>query len=659
MFLPLRPRKSTFAVNPPLVVAWAFFWVYGFYASVSFDNLKATLATNAALTMIFVYLMDLARCERKRILSISTTDIAAMATFLGLTLLVGWREITDAICNDQFYHMQIAFAHALRLLAPDVLQLGSPLAQQLLHTPFRMLLYVVNACLQILLLLMFCGLHRLPYGRLGRAFAAALVFWILRQVVATYVLQGDVHPPLRLFWLNYSTAFFGISNFALRLPGLLGIAILVTYIIRRLSPKLGPAAAWALAFAIGTLPLLWHVGTMAEASIWGALAFAAMALAPILDRDRGGRREVIEKKFDFLPVYALLAIIALSREAAFIGAVPLIGVHVFITLRVAVKSYRKNEQRPNFRSFLLAEVLRSLSTMWREAYPLIIIVPLTLFTLHTGTPATDHSGLPLSQKLTAAVGSGAVFDYLRYDFGLPWFLIMIAGLLPWTRRNRLVLAHFALAVSLFFSINPYLWGGARYQLEIGIAAAVSGIIELSLLVDFLITRRWRAPAYAAPALLVAASVALVAFNVHVFKSIHQLEGIVDNVNFLPRSRDASMPVLGEINYAFDDAFADIKRRGLSKGLYVDGTVYWVGGQILAGYDLEEITTNSQLPSPTEAVSVDTIDRMSEIKSALYADRGEQHKQASVRYLTDHGWSLAATYPHYGLKDNLLYLMVRQ
>ena len=469
------------------------------------------------------------------------------------------------------------------------------------------------------------------------------------------MLRGDVHPPLRLLWLNVSTIAFGINDFALRLPGLLGLAILVAYIVRRLSPQLGLPSAWALAFAIDTMPLLWHAGTIAESSIWGALAFSALALLPIFDHTSGDLDASNAKSFDFLPLYMVVAFASLSREAAFVAGVPLIVVHTYLTLRPLAQIYRKRKQSQEQISLLRTELMPALAHMWSMAYPLIIIVPLTLFTAYTGTPTTDHSGLSLSYKLVAAVGSGAAFDYLKSDFGWPWWVIMVAGLLPWRRRNVLVAMHFVFVFLLFYSINPYIWGAARYQLEIGVAATVSGIIELS----FLIKRRmwWLGKGFTA--LLVLAAATLIVFNIQAFKRIHTVNGIVDNVRFFPRSREGSIPMLSEISYAFDDALSDIKRRGLSKGLYVDGTVYWVGGQILVGYDLEEISTNYRLPPLPDAVPVEAIDRNLEVNSALYVDRGEAHKQAAVRYLTERGWTLAATYPHYGLKDNVIYLLVRE
>ena len=471
------------------------------------------------------------------------------------------------------------------------------------------------------------------------------------------MLRGDVHPPLRLLWLNVSTIAFGINDFALRLPGLLGLAILVAYIVRRLSPQLGLPAAWALAFAIDTMPLLWHAGTIAESSIWGALAFSALALLPIFDHTSGDLDASNAKSFDFLPLYMVVAFASLSREAAFVAGVPLIVVHTYLTLRPLAQIYRKRKQSQEQISLLRTELMPALAHMWSMAYPLIIIVPLTLFTAYTGTPTTDHSGLSLSYKLVAAVGSGAAFDYLKSDFGWPWWVIMVAGLLPWRRRNVLVAMHFVFVFLLFYSINPYIWGAARYQLEIGVAATVSGIIELS----FLIKRRMWWLAKSVNALLVAAAAAatLLVFNIQAFKRIHLVNGIVDNVIFFPRSREGSIPMLSEMSYAFDDALTDIKRRGLSKGLYVEGTVYWVGGQILVGYDLEEISINYRLPPLSDAVTVEAIDRNLEVKSALYVDRGAAHKQASVKYLTERGWTLAATYPHYGLKDNVLYLLVRE
>jgi len=140
----------------------------------------ASLAVNGVLTLMFVYLMDLAGCKRTRNASVSSADVLVAVSFLCLTLGVGWREITDAICNDQFYHMQIAFAHSQQILAPDILPLSSALGQQLLHAPYRVLLYVINVFVQILLLLSFVGLNQMPRRRSIRAVAAATLFWLLR-----------------------------------------------------------------------------------------------------------------------------------------------------------------------------------------------------------------------------------------------------------------------------------------------------------------------------------------------------------------------------------------------------------------------------------------------------------------------------------------------
>lgn len=640
-------------LNFDLLLCFGFLWVYGFYASIAFEAPVANNLVDLILCSIMVVLVELAARHRVTRVTVTRRDVALFLTYLGICLGFGYREVTDSIVNDHFYHLQLAMAHAMRLLAPDVLADSSWVGAHIQEIPYKYILAGTNLAIIVALVSAFYLSCFRPRNRVLRCILTTVLFLGLRWIVGRYVTRGDIHPPLRLAVLNFATIFLGINNFAMRVPGLIATGVVVCFIARRTRNKLGDAGAMSLALVFGTVPLLWHVATIVEASIWSTLAFSVLLLELIV-------RPTVENHANIdgdnlRGLYVLVGLAALMRQSAFIAVVTL-GVGHFVSL---IRTYRHTaDTKPPDKqsSHTGSKFWELLPKTIGVAYPLLVMIPWTLYIAYTGTPATDRSGISIFTKISQAFIDAAAIRYLYFHLGAIWFGFFLVGLISWTNIQLLTTLQAALGILLFYSVAPPLWGLARYQAEIGLPVVCIGVVSFFVVtVDLLRSQRRQSKSQYILLMLMV----LVGSNIWMFKKIHEVKNPVDADSFFTRSRDGSIRGLAELPYDFDKAMADIKAQGLSSDLYIDGTVYGPFPHILAGYEFATVRRNMNLGPVWTGVDPYLLDSAKMVRAALFADWGEIKTQKSIGILRERGWEIKQRYPHFAATDNILYLLIRR
>ena len=625
--------KATIKINGMVLLAWSFFWVYGFYAAIYFGEPDAAITVTGLLTILFVALVWLGRGRWARRFNchMSIRDVGMFVLFLTVLVGFGWKQLNSSLATDQFYHSGMAFVHAQRLLQHDLLPDSSQIATALQQHAYWVILYGINAAIMALAILSFVTVQRIK-SAFGQAIAAALMFASWRLLVDSYVTHGDIHPPFRLFLLNASTMLFGINEFAVRVPGLIGIALFQCLLVQKLETRFGLLVAVLAGLATGTAPLLWHCGSLVEVSIWSGLAFCSITLL-VLDSEREDAGDL-----DFGLIYTLLALASLIRQSAFIAVIPILAFQL---------SDQVKRKRP---------VLEALKIMTRDGSPMLVMVPWTLFVIHTGTPVSDHSGIPLYIRIQDAWNEFAFLKYLSYGLGPLWSGLFFLGFIPFGRRSvAFSLTMLLVILGLFYSIVPSAWGQARYQAEIGMPLAMLGLIRL---VDLVLVGTVKMGRGAFKAIAGLGLVVCTIVNIWQFRHIRKVEGVVDNSTYVARSQEGSVPSLAELPFAFDAALADARRHGLGSGLFIDGVTYGVMPEILAGYNFSEVRADMLMPTAWGGANPAGIDQYPAIRSVLLADWSYVQNLKSIEYLTSRGWQLVGTYPDVDAKANILYLLKR-
>ena len=396
-----------------------------------------------------------------------------------------------------------------------------------------------------------------------------------------------------------------------RLAQFMGLICLL-WILQKISNKyLSTLNSWLFAFTIGTIPVLWHVGLLAEQAIWTALFWAVFLLY------LAGRNGEKDTAFDYIGWISAISVATLLRQSAFVALVPILVLYVFDLIK------NKNFDAKNI----------SIAFM-----PLLVMLPFLLHSIIRGTPATYAPGemgyVPQGAssflRVWIALQSGVVFTAIANSIGLLWSFFLVPAFLCFYRKPEKLFAlflFFAGALYVFYSIKPDLWGVGRYQAEYVVPFVVLGFFcAVRLLQKF----------HYANYLLPAIFIPLIAYNVYIFKNLAHFNKPIDmlvgtfNADIKVRNRYA---ILSEFPYAYREAFREVRKLGYGDSVYVAGVTYGVFGEILNGFTVSEVLSVKDLAGTNP--TADDIHRNEKIKAVLVSDFAD--KEELIAGLKELGW----------------------
>jgi hypothetical protein len=619
-------------VNLYTIIGLAFFWVYACYGAVSIPEERVSGFLAVLFALIFSWFMERGRTSCRNNFGLFSW-LKYLGTGLGFALILAvlaWRELHAGLVTDAFYHTGLTTAHGQRLLRPDLVPSGSRIYRALHSVPYGEILHLINIALFTLV-----GYGLLQIRNIRNQYARwvwfVLFFLGARFLTRSYVLEGDIHPPLRLLPMALSSLVGGVHEFAFRLPGIValgGFGALLVYLFRNLIGSLGALVA---AGGIISLPLVWHGGLIVEASIWSAMALGTVGLF-LLASDK------TERPIPYQLLFAVLALASVMRQSTFVALVPLGFIYLWDLTRQKM-SWRERGRK-----------------IFEDCCPALLVVPWTLHIARTGTPATDHSGTPWTHKMEVALASGAALEYFRTHWRWPGFALICVGLLPQkSKAYFFVIGTICLSLGLFYSIKPDLWGLARYQLEIGFAVLCLGVIQLLTWWNQIFPRHWK---LLQVGILTSLGAIWISFNYLEFRSIRKIHGRFDGGNLFVRSRDGSIPSLAEYSFPISKSLEIAKAQGVQRGLFIDGISYGVMPQVLAGYAWDEVRSAEELPAAWEGADPEKVHRFPRITSIMLVDWKEDHNSRSADTLKKLGWYEVARIPDEDVPDNIILLLRR-
>lgn len=627
----LNKTVSVIRVNWALILAFVGFWSYGLYNAVSFgvgsiDALDVLLALGFGfLIAFFVYAAVAFRETFSDSFTLLRSDIATFISYFLLLLPFSFGALTNSLVSDGLSHAQRSHIHAIQFLK------ALSHISFLQDIPFRNGLFVLGIAgvfgiAAVFWFLKWSGRRFVRLSFRGASYAvpvSALVVFVLFVAVrlGVHFVGGgnEMHPPFRLFPLWLSSSIFFPNAFSFRLPQFLGLLFLMCASARIVREKLSsPLLSWLFGLAVGTIPVLWHVGTLVELSMWTGLTWTLLLLA-----------FVTSHKGDNVPWirwFALISIAALMRQPAFAGLL-LLAFWFWFSAR------RAGELLP---AFLKRAVV--------PCAPVLLMAPFILKSLIVGTAARYVPGelpfLPADagtlSRVWFAITSGVAWRATSVSVLAPWVACLGLAFIPfrreYVRKCAAMLAFFCVAFVMFYSVSAGLWGIPRYQAEYVVPFAAAGLF---LLLRYLQNMRWRA-AVACSAVFLGT---LAVFNFYTFARLPSQNPPVDQMaqNLFKETFYYPYRIVSEFPYDYDRAFAAVKEAGFGDATYVAGVTYGSFGQVLQGFSIRDVVSLETRGICCKELAPDDIQANRNIALVLISDKSGDGYEARLREMGWESW----------------------
>jgi hypothetical protein len=524
------------------------------------------------------------------------------------------------ISGDAFYYAGQSRQHDLAILKALDFKSDAPVKNLIYFTGISLLGFLLFA--------QYC-IGKIKFNFITKSILVLTFLFIIRFITINSGILASHHPPLQLLPLFISTSILGFSDFTLRLPQVIGLAGLNAWLYLFLVRKINCLSAILVSTALCTMPLVLHVATLVESSIWNFIA-GTICLVVILSNKKISNHQ-------FFVVMTIASLAALLRAPAFLISVFLCAFLISLNYRNLQSNYKK----------ILIIIL-----------PISIYLPFILRSLIFGTTAryvpgesieipNEHSTI---FRIIYAIEEGVILNTLTYSISFLMLCLIAGNFLKlqnsqhYFLRNLFFLLYFVFGIFLFFTIRPVLWGTDRYKIEYVFQFIVSGGVLIAI---FLVSRGLKG-------IVVAIFGYILCFNIYSF--------------YLPlppqpekfSKYQSVFKFQTEKVYDYRTALEVAKEKGLaSNTLYISDT-YGIFPQVLAGYNLDEIYAANrlmQLPiyeSGSSAINPQLVNRFPEIQLVLLDD----HHANIIQEFLELGWAEWRIFPNSSGK-NLIFGIIRR
>jgi len=384
------------------------------------------------------------------------------------------------------------------------------------------------------------------------------------------------------------------------------------------------ATAYLLALAIGTIPVIWHLGTVVEHSFWGAFFFTIVLVDIITSR-----------KINYIRVLSFISIGTLMRQPVFLAIFPVLL--IYFSEEIINKDKKK----------WLARLVFPMSAT-------LLFLPFLGRSLIAGTPSTSalNEGSTF-ERVISAFDSDIVLVAITNSIPYWWVLFIPLAFIPLSRnmlnRNFSLFLFFAVALYIYYSILPSLWGYGKYQAEYAIPFAVSGMLLLMIKfssLNYLYSKH--IPGLLATILIVANTI----YYLHISEINKPVDVLIGSLSVDSKKEDSGYHVLAAFPYNYKEAYIAIKNAGLMENTYSIGATYGILPEIMNGYTVKSVRAandiyNKQLPNmldaPINGWSTDLIEADSRIKAVLIGALPLSIKVNLIDKLAVRNWKVMGEY----------------
>lgn len=569
-----QPAKSliTIEFNWAWVIFFAIVITYGYYGalapgySVYKTNFMAAFGQMVLLCGIQVTLGWVAWKKSsyfKDSISIYARDLLVFVSFLLIGFTLSYDRLQHSLFSDEISYAGSAHGHGIFIalaLAKYFPALSGVAAQYLIQVASLLMLTSLGA-------LIFFSLRWTPKTRI-------IIFLILllfaRMVFAIKGGNGSPHPPLHLLPLFVTGSLLGLSDLSFKVSYFLAYAIFLTALYKMLLRLFSSSVSYLSVLAIGTIPLLSYLSTVVEHSFWALICFTLVFV------------EIITSpKLNFLRLISFASIAVLLRQPSFLVFIP-------ILLFLITKIYQSSAQE------------RWAKTSWVIFLPLLLFVPFLGSSLLYGTPSTDALGQgSMLERVVMAVESGIILDSVFRSIPIWWLIFLPLAFIPLSASSAMQNISFLLfcimAIVVYYSINPSLWGYAKYQAEYAAPIIIAGLILLMVRI-----KQWRQAKF----ILITCSSVLCVLNImELVEKPHlkKIEGqnLEKKFNVILEANEIKH-LVAAVPYEYKKSYMFIRGEGLDGSTYSIGATYGILPEVMNGFSARAVRASHDIYAGQEA-----------------------------------------------------------
>lgn len=614
-------------INWASVLFFSFFLAYGYYGAITpdlghfKDNVASSITLLLLLTAILVCFGVLAwkAAAYQDTIHIRRGDLLVLFLLFAVLLSISYSQLQFSLYSDEISYSATSHGHSIRLSL-----LVAQWTNMLDDVPFQYVVQGISLVFLASLLGMYFLTRRLEWK--SRIIIFAAVFVLGRLSFSAMGGNGSPHPPLQLLPPFIFGSLFGVTDITFKFSYFVVYTLFIFTLYRMLHRVFESISACLLALAIGTIPLLLHMGSVVEHSLWASICFT-LVIAEI----------ATSEKLNYVRLASFVSIMVLMRQPSFLAILP-----ILILLFISSSRYEDRHQ-------IATKPILVLS-------PVLLFVPFLGRSLIYGTPSTDAMESSASYlRAMDAVSSNIIWTSINNAVPYWWVALIPLAFIPLSRRtigiNLAFFTFFVGALYVYYSINPSLWGHAKYQAEYALPFACAGFI-------FLMARLTKSNIHRA--VISAIAVVVVIFNILNF-SIAPQNQRASNLS------GGSKPYLSEyylsgnnflVAYPYDyrSAYKAIKAANLTENTYSIGPTYGVFPEIMNGFSVRSIKSahaiylkqQEKWAAPhTPFYHADSIERDQRIKAILIGAINERNQL--IDELKNMGWIVLGDfkYPDYG------------
>ena len=548
-------------INLLFVLITANIWIYVGYAAASgqnsfYDNLSSVFISISCAAYWFLFRGEkyvfAVTLEKQKLVKFAVVFITAAILLKN--------RLSEDISGDQLYYANYAFIHAQKIYEyiGDFLRLHDELS-------YKNVLRILNVVIAFSCILLIFILRRVFNYKLITTITI-FVFVLIGRLIIIKILSGSsyIHPPLQLLPISLSGTILGINNSSFRLPALVTL-IISFFILQRITKDNTDSkwVYWLVPLAVTTTPLLLHVGSLNESSIYGYLG--AITFYAILYE-----KSVRNSRQNTLLYVTILLLLAFLRISNFVY------LFIYIAL-IFVDCLQKRRDYEQWKIFSLS-VLISLS-----------LLPLLLDAIVFGTPAT--TGLKLSDLADPIesyslyyfidLAKLTIFSALSPTWSIGLFLLITGILFSKTRVLAIVtILVFVCQILLFFNINLELISELRYKAEYFYPFCVLGFVQFIIYFPF--TKFKRLFIFA---ISIIAGVIII-FNVRTFPGYPH--------NYRDLAADSFLTRSAEVVWDYSSALNFVVKNGQVENVLLAGQTNGIMIPTMMGFTVSQIVSQKML-----------------------------------------------------------------
>ena len=379
---------------------------------------------------------------------------------------------------------------------------------------------------------------------------------LIINIILRLIIKDAVHhPPLNHIFSTVFTSFLGLNHIVVRLSYFIPFFLFLIFLFKLISTHVEKKISMLLIISIATFPFLIIASVVPDHSIWSSLIFTFLLFYVYL-----------KDNIDYKLCVTIISIGILFRISIF-SAFILIGL-VFIGDIINKR-------------FKISDKLKDLFLKDKIFVFFLIFIPLFLVSIF-GTPAFE--GINNSNSFILffdALKSNIIFDSIIKQIPLWYYPFLF--LIFFAKRKIEIIIFFILNLIIYFSIQPGLWGNAKYVLEYGLPFFILGYF---IFAKMLIERKMIKTISLITLLIIFLNV----YDIYKFPKSRVSADIILNDGYqkVMKSPDKETKYLLKIPYSYDDAFKYIKKINAEQNTLLLGTTYGFFPEILENYSYNDL-----------------------------------------------------------------------